>query len=86
MAALVIAGCHCPEILEAVNGAFDNIAAFVVLRIETGRTATVAATSETRGFGVFTFLYVATLKHLARLAGAIGPVNTDTCWALFGPS
>lgn len=79
MSAFFVAGCNCTEVLQTVDGALDDIASLIGLRIEPGWRAAFPSTAQAVGFGISSFganaANTATCKNAARLAGAIGTVD-----------
>lgn len=90
MAALVIAGSDGAEILEPVDRTFDDITSLVFIWIKRRRTAAMAAARKAMLLGVLALRAnasnTASLKQLARLAGAISFIDPQAWWPLFRTS
>lgn len=88
MAALVVAGGDGAKVLQAVDGALDDIAALVGLRIESGRTAAARTAGQPVGLSVLALgadaPNAATLHELAWLACAVSAIDAYAWRALPG--
>lgn len=88
VSALVVAGSDGAKILEAVDGAFNDIAPLVGLGIEAGRCAAAPSLAQSAGSGILAFRAYAAdsalLDELARLAGAIGAIDAQRGWTFLG--
>jgi hypothetical protein len=84
MAALVVAGCDSTKVLEPVDGAFDDIAAFVSGLIETWRGSASTPFAQPvflciTAFGANT-THATVLDLLPIMACTIGPVDAQAGW------
>lgn len=88
MPAFFIAGCNGTKVLQTVDGALDDIASFIGLRIEPGWRAAFSSPAQPIGLGISSFwanaANTAAGDHAAWLAGAIGTVNAKAGWPFPG--